>query len=132
VSLAGKNQLHRPLRVRKETDQAFRIVQQEIGSLVRRESTGKSNRKDIFPEYVGDIGVGTTFSGELVRIAPAYLREHRIPRPSTHVPQFRVGQLANVIRERAITPPTIWPASFGPKGVGFGRIPGRDMDPVCN
>ena len=56
MRFAGENQLHGTFWIAKQTNQAFRIVQQKIRPLVSREAPRKSHRQDMFIEDCSEIG----------------------------------------------------------------------------
>ena len=130
MRLARKYQLHRPLRTGEQTNQPLRIVQQEVGTLVGSKAPREANRQHLLLEDLGSLQFGISLGGELPRGSLVHARQHRLARLAAHLPQLRVGQLADVLRNGMIAAPTLRAADLRPQGIGRRRVPRRHMNAV--
>ena len=71
MGFAGENQLHRTLRIGKQSNQPFRIVQQKIGPLISRKPARKADRQHVFIENLGKIVWTVVSRCALARVAHA-------------------------------------------------------------
>ena len=98
MGLAGENQLHRPLRMIQQARQALRVMQQQIGSLVRRESPCEAHRQYLrIEQALGAIELDrrAARNGELQREPPARVLDQRSARGRPALPDRGVGCVAN-------------------------------------
>ena len=110
VSLACKDDLHGPVRIRQQAGEPIGVAQEEGGTLVRDESTDESNRQGVGIEEVFD-------AVERCLVGTAVCQQRSSPRTSRREP--RSSTTARVMR----SPSMKWSGSrfsFGLSSVNKG------------
>ena len=134
MGLAGDDELHRALRIGQKTQQALRIVQQQVRSLVGREAARKTQCQRVGIEQmlrpVNRLG-RRAGGGQLPGQSFASVFNKRRAGGSAKLPEPGVGDAANVLLQGFRRPqPAVLAAGLRPKIVGRGRVPGRHVDAV--
>ena len=121
MGLAGNDELHGPLLIVQQSQQALRIVQQQVRSLVGGEAPGKTERQCIAVEqslHIDRIG-RRAIGGQLPGQSFASVVNEGLAGLGSELPQAGVGHAANVVVERLrAAHPALLAAGFGPDIVG--------------
>ena len=134
MGLAGKDELHRVLRVGQQTKQPLRVVQQQVGPFVGRETPREAQCQRIGIKQVlrltdrfGRRAGGRQLPGQ----PPASVSDKRLGAGGAQLPEPGVGKAANVMLQVFCRPqPAVFSTGFGPEVVGCGRVPAWHVNPV--
>ena len=134
VGLARHHQLHRPVGVVEEADEALRVGEEQVGAFVFGEAAGETEGEDVGVEDLGE-GVDAlrrfALDGQLPPQALAYVAHQADTRAGAQVPQVFVADLGDVPPHPfQLAHPAALAAGAGPQLVRLGGIPGGDVHTV--
>ena len=103
MRLAGKEKLHRRLGRRHDSFQLVHVAQDQVGALVRRETSCESDQQDIGVEHVielPELARRTAVTGELIPQPPARDFHQAILLDPVRLPQVGSGRAVHRLGER--------------------------------
>ena len=134
MGLAGDDELHRALEDWQEAQQSRRIVQQQVRSLVGRESARKSECQCIGIEEMSglvDLLARRARGGELPGQSFASVLDEGLAGGGPKLPEPGIGDPANVLLQGLRRPqPAVLSTRFSPEIIGRCRVPTRHVDAV--
>ena len=134
VCLARDDDLDRPPWILQQARESRAIVQEERGPFVRREPARQPDGQDVRVEHVLGRFERLPFDSgarQLPNETLANERHELASRLPAQLPELRVRAVRDVLAHGLHGPPPAFGAAgFGPKRVGFRRVPAGHMNPV--
>src|SRR5262249_50771860 len=133
MGFARENKLYRSFPIGQYPNQPFRIVQQQIRPLISRETAREAQCQPVLIENLAglvDLPLRRAPRGPLEAHLSPPIPHQPLPPPPTQLPQFFVAARPDLVDTTLVSPPAILSATSGPQLIGFGRVPGWDVDAV--